>query len=63
MTVQTRPGLDGALSWLLAHVASTEYSVAEIKRDLKLNTPSKPPYSEADAVQDGMNMIGGMLGM
>jgi hypothetical protein len=39
----TKPGLDPALALLIAHLCYTEYSVAEIKGDLRPNTPMSPP--------------------
>lgn len=44
-TISTKPGIaiDSALALLLAHVVATEFSVAEIKHDLKVPTPSHHP--------------------
>ena len=41
----TKPGVDPALALLVAHLCYTEYSVAEIKADLRPNTPNLPPRS------------------
>ena len=40
----TKDGVDPALALLIAHLCYTEYSVEEIKRDLRPNTPNKPPH-------------------
>jgi hypothetical protein len=42
--IKTKEGVDPAFAILLAHLCNTEYSVAEIKRDLKVNTPALPNY-------------------
>ena len=42
-TTITKAGVDPALALLVAHLCYTEYSVAEIKRDLRPNTPRSPP--------------------
>ena len=39
----TKDGVDPALALLIAHLCYTEYSVAEIKNDLRPNTPARPP--------------------
>lgn len=39
----TKPGVDPALAMLISHVAATEYSVAQIKRDLVIRTPDRFP--------------------
>ena len=39
---ETKSGIDPALALLFSHLCTTEYSPAEIKRDL---TPSTPPFS------------------
>jgi len=40
----TKPsGVDPILALLLSHLCSTEFSVAEIKNDLRLSTPASPP--------------------
>ena len=39
----TKAGGDPALALLVAHLCYTEYSVAEIKSDLRPNTPQNPP--------------------
>lgn len=44
-TTTTKDGVDPALALLVAHLCYTEYSVAEIKRDLHPNTPHSPPRS------------------
>jgi hypothetical protein len=36
-------GVDPALALMLAHLCTTEYSVAELKNDLVPNTPHEPP--------------------
>ena len=42
-TTTKASGIDPILSLLLSHLCVTEFSVAEIKNDLKLQTPSVPP--------------------
>lgn len=42
-TTTTKEGVDPALALLIAHLCYTEYSIGEIKRDLRPNTPSSPP--------------------
>lgn len=42
-TTTTKEGVDPALALLIAHLCYTEYSVAEIKNDLRPNTPRNPP--------------------
>jgi len=39
----TKADVDPALALLIAHLCYTEYSVAEIKNDLRPNTPARPP--------------------
>jgi hypothetical protein len=39
----TKAGVDPALALMIAHLCYTEYSVEEIKRDLRPNTPHRPP--------------------
>jgi len=39
----TKAGIDPALALMVAHLCYTEYSVAEIKNDLRPNTPHSPP--------------------
>ena len=41
----TKPGLDPILALLVSHLCATEFSIAEIKSDLRLNTPAQPPNS------------------
>ena len=41
----TKPGLDPILSLLVSHLCTTEFSIVELKNDLKLNTPNTPPSS------------------
>ena len=43
VTTTTKPGMDPILSLLISHLVATEFSIAEIKSDLKLNTPANPP--------------------
>ena len=38
------PTMDPALAVLIAHVCNTEFSVAEIKKDLRVNTPYRPNH-------------------
>lgn len=42
-TTTKASGVDPILALLISHLCVTEFSVAEIKNDLKLNTPSNPP--------------------
>lgn len=42
-TTTTKTDVDPALALLIAHLCYTEYSVAEIKNDLRPNTPNHPP--------------------
>ena len=42
-TRPSSPGFDPVLALLLSHLVSTEFGVAEIKADLRLNTPTQPP--------------------
>jgi hypothetical protein len=59
-TTVTKEGVDPALALLLAHLCYTEYSVAEIKRDLCPNTPSNAPEDfEYRAPADNLLMFGG----
>ena len=46
----TTKGGDPALAMLIAHLCATEYSVVQLKKDLVLSTPQKPPSMR------GMNM-------
>jgi hypothetical protein len=39
----TKAGVDPALALMIAHLCYTEYSVEEIKRDLRPNTPTDRP--------------------
>jgi hypothetical protein len=39
----TNPAIDPAIALLLSHLITTEYSVPEIKKDLVLDIPSRPP--------------------
>ena len=43
--ISTKPGIDPCLAVLFAHLCATEYSVAEIKHDLDVNTPDTPNYN------------------
>lgn len=43
--ITTKPGVDPAFAMILSHLCTTEYSVAEIKRDLTANTPDNPPQT------------------
>lgn len=38
------PTMDPALAMLIAHVCNTEFSVAEIKNDLRIHTPYRPNH-------------------
>lgn len=40
---QTKPGVDPAFAMILSQLCTSEYSVAEVKRDLVPNTPAHPP--------------------
>lgn len=42
--IKTKEGIDPCLALLFAHVCATEYSVAEIKNDLNVHTPTEPNY-------------------
>jgi len=42
--VKTIPGVDSCFALMLSHVCCTEYSIAEIKRDLQVNTPMSPNH-------------------
>ncbi len=57
--IKTKAGIDidSALALLIAHIAATEFSVAEIKRDLKVKTPGHHPNESYDGFMryDSMN--------
>ncbi len=43
--IQTNMGIDPALALLLSHIVTTEYSITDIKNDLHLNIPARPPQA------------------
>jgi len=47
----TKPGLDPILALLVSHLCTTEFSIVELKNDLKLNTPPGGPPSSFGAPQ------------
>lgn len=57
-TITAKPPADPAFCVMLAFLCGTEYSLAEIKKDLTPNTPSEPPNNPMHnwGVQPGMNL-------
>jgi hypothetical protein len=47
--VTPKQGIDPALALLISHIVTSEYSLEEIKNDLNISIPSRPPMSYAAA--------------
>lgn len=60
--VETRPGVDPALAMLIAHLCTTEYSVAEIKRDLSVRISLALLWCSYSLVRSTLHLILQTLG-